>query len=391
MNDLLLLPEGWPRQLLLACAAGLLAMIWLRRSWLESLREPEAGESAPAEAEEAPGVARSLFIVARNEEAHLPGLLEDLEALLDEDPRLEIHLADDSSDDQTRSLLAEFGLERERVYLQEPGPAQGKAAWLRHMVPQARGSLLLFSDADCRLPRRWSLALEECLRAEELAAGGGPVLLLDSGGAPGILEGWQRLHWQLLSGVAAAWSRRSAFKGRPGTPSLWGGNLAVRREALEPLGGYAACATGNRNEDLELVRRLSVAGLPLGLRLKPRALRVRTHPVSWSGWASQTARWAQGLGRLAPAHALAVLAAGCWLASLLLILLLKPLLGLLLGLVAAQALSALSRGLAESVEEPALGVADCAGYLAMLPILALCAALSAARSALLGSSRNPRP
>ncbi|MFA7329508.1 MAG: glycosyltransferase [Candidatus Delongbacteria bacterium] len=376
MTDLLLLPEGWQRLLVPVVGAGILALLWARRRWLadlEDCRIRTQDSGGLADGDPAGGIRRSLFIVARNEAPRLPGLLQDLEGLLDQDGGLEILLADDQSSDDTRRLLQDFCDTQPRARLLERADIRGKAAWLRRAVPLGQGDLLLFSDADCRLSRHWSLALEELLNREGLEAAGGPVLLLPVTSGDRAAR-WQRLHWILLSGVGAALSARNAGSQRPTTPSLWGGNLAVRRRAVEALGGYAACSTGNRNEDLELTRRLAQAGQPVALRLWPRALRVRTHPVDWAGSARQLARWAAGLGRLSPGPRLLALAVPLWLGALLLVLLLKPLLGLLLLLMAGQALGALLSGLAACLEEEGAGPGESAEYLLLLPALGLLAA-----------------
>ncbi len=389
MTDLLLLPEGWPRLLVTVVGAGILALLWARRRWLSDLEDSRLrtlDSVSPADGESAGGIRRSLFIVARNEEPRLPDLLQDLEALLDQDEGLEILLADDQSGDGTRRLLQDFCDTQSRARLLERADIRGKAAWLRRAVPLGQGELLLFSDADCRLSRHWSLALEELLTREGLEAGGGPVLLLPTTGGDRAAR-WQRLHWILLSGLGAALSARGGSE-RPTTPSLWGGNLAVRRRAVEALGGYTACSTGNRNEDLELTRRLAQAGQPVALRLWPRTLRVRTHPVSWAGSARQLARWATGLSRLSFGQRLLGLAVLLWLGALLLILLLKPLLGLLLLLVAGQALNALLSGLAAYLEEESTGPAECAEYLLLLPVLGLLAGWAFLSG---GAGRGSRP
>jgi biofilm PGA synthesis N-glycosyltransferase PgaC len=387
MDELLLLPEGWPRLLVLALCAGVLALLWLRRAWVEELDEPLPAEEEAGEPLCAPGVEgeirRSLLIVARNEEQRLPGLLQDLSSLLDEDPALEILLADDASTDGTRALLNAFCMDHERAHLASAASHAGKAAWLARLLPRARGGLLLFSDADCRVPRRWSLALAACVEREGLAAAGGPVLLTTEGDNT-ALRAWQQRLWLLLSGAAAALSRRAARRGRPSTPSLWGGNLAVDRAALERAGGYAACAGAGRNEDLSLVRALARAGLPSGLRILPRELRVRTQPVGALGCGRQLARWSAGLIRLAPLHAALALLPVAWLASLALVLALRPLLGLVLVLAAGHALGALLHALAERMDEPPAGLSDGLLLLAGLPVLGLLAL----RAALLGEARG---
>lgn len=391
MDELLLLPEGWPRLLVLAAGAGVLVLLWLRRAWAGELDEPLDGEPDDGLPEDLlpddGGIRRSLLLVARNEEPRLPGLLQDLEALLEEDPGLEILLADDASTDGGRALLAAFADGHGRVLLAEAAPHAGKEAWLARLVPRVRGQVLLFSDADCRLPRRWSLALSGLLEREGLAAAGGPVLLLPRAGS-GPLAAWQRSLWLLLSGVAAALSRRGARRGRPAAPSLWGGNLAVSRAALERAGGYEACAGGGRNEDLALVRALSRAGEPVGLRAQPRELRVRTHEVDLAGCARQLARWAAGLVRLHPGHLLLALLPLAWLASLGMILALRPLMGLVLLLAAGQALGALLHALAVRLDEPPADLSDGLLLLAGLPVMALLALRAALRGE---AGRGSRP
>lgn len=390
MDELLLLPEGWPRLLVLAAGAGVLVLLWLRRALVEELdgpleREADLGTPSCATGEDGL-IRRSLLLVARNEEERLSALLRDLSALLDEDPALEILLADDASTDGTRALLDAFCLEHGRAELAAAAPHAGKAAWLVRLVPRARGGLLLFSDADCRLPRRWSLALAACMEREGLAAAGGPVLLTTEAGDT-ALNAWQRRLWLLLSGVAAALSRRSARRGSPSTPSLWGGNLAVDREALERAGGYEACAGAGRNEDLSLVRSLVRAGMPTGLRALPRDLRVRTHPVGVAGSARQLARWAAGLARLAPLHSAMALLPLAWLTSLALILALRPLMGLVLLLAAGHALGALLHALATRLDEAPAGLSDGLLLLAGLPVMGLLALGAALRGEAGGASR----
>lgn len=359
MADLLLLPAGLPRALVLIVAAGILAAIWLRRRWLPD-DTPVGAAPAPA------GTTRCLVVVARNEERTLPALLGDLGHLLGEDEGLSILLADDASTDGTRSLFEAFCArhppERARLLPARPD-LRGKPAWLQAAVSACRAGQLLFSDADCRLPPGWSLALGGRL-AQGLAAAGGPVLL-ERNPPANLAARWQRLHWVLLSGLGAALSVR-----RGSAPSLWGANLAFDRAAVEALGGYAELARASVGEDLALCRALVTRGARVRLFGDP-GLCVRTAAGGWSDCARQMARWSGGLPRLAGRDALLVLAAALWLASLAGILLVKPLLGLLLGAAAALALAALLGELAGGLDEEPVTLAAAALYLAAWPPLAL--------------------
>ncbi|MDP2359690.1 MAG: glycosyltransferase [bacterium] len=373
MPEWLLLPPGWPRALALVVAAGILIMIWLRRAWLEELVEEGSDRAAAERSAPAAGgePQRSLLIVARNEEEALPGLLQDLDRLLARDPALEIMLADDQSTDGTRPLLEAFCADAERhgrvrLLPAEPG-RRGKPAWLRHGVDQCRGRQVLFSDADCRLPAGWSLALGALLDEGLIAVGG--LVLLEGGATPDPAARWQRLHWLLLSGMGALLSARM----HQAAPSLWGANLAFDRAAVDKLGGYARLAAVDSGEDLAFARALARLGAPHRLAAFPLDSRVRTRPETWAGSARQLARWLAGLPRLAPLHLSLVLGAAAWLGALAAILLLRPILGLVLGGAAVLSLSALLDELAARLREERPAASETALYLAAWPLVALLA------------------
>jgi hypothetical protein len=399
-EQLLLLPEGWPRLLALVVATGILALTWARRVLVEALHSEGDAEKAlsleimpvaegPSSKmnEELPPQ-RSLVLVARNEACRLPALLGDLERLLEEDEGLEILLADDSSTDGTRQLMEDFAAQARagRVTLMPAfASRRGKPAWLRHTVSQCRGQVLLFTDADCRLGPRWSRAMEELLdlRGPEPHAAAGGLVLLEECGEADAVHRWQRLHWILLSATGAALGIR-----RPGrAPSLWGANLVFHRPAVEALGGYAALAAVDRGEDLHFVRSLLRANARVRLAAFPRATRVRTAAVDAPGVVRQVARWGASLFALGPLEMGLVLGMLLWLLALVGIFLVKPVLGLLLLGVALMPLGALLDELAASLGEESAGLSGAALYLAAWYLLLPAALLQGLR----GDRRWRRP
>lgn len=98
----------------------------------------------------------SVLIPARNEEENLPRLLKSLD---DQDyPDMEILILDDGSDDRTRSIAEDFSKRSDRSVfvhsgLNKPDDWLGKNWACNQLADFARGSVLIFLDADTWLDR----------------------------------------------------------------------------------------------------------------------------------------------------------------------------------------------------------------------------------------------
>ncbi|MBW6460685.1 MAG: glycosyltransferase, partial [Bacteroidales bacterium] len=97
----------------------------------------------------------SVLIPARNEEANIGPMLDDLLGL--DYPNMEIIVYDDDSSDGTAGIVRAKAMADNRVkYLKGEGPLPG---WLgknhacHQLASQARGDYLLFLDADVRVRR----------------------------------------------------------------------------------------------------------------------------------------------------------------------------------------------------------------------------------------------
>lgn len=122
----------------------------------------------------------SVVIAARNEEAHLPAKLANLE-LSDYPPDLlQIVIASDGSTDRTAAILREHGPRIVPVILEQ---AHGKASALNAAVKQATGDLLVFLDARQSVDANAISELTACFADPEVGAVSGE-LLIES--APGV-------------------------------------------------------------------------------------------------------------------------------------------------------------------------------------------------------------
>jgi cellulose synthase/poly-beta-1,6-N-acetylglucosamine synthase-like glycosyltransferase len=163
------------------------------------------------------------------------------------------------------------------------GTLHGKANALQHGIAASGGEILMFTDADCRVPRTW--VKETVSRFDPGTAVVGGFTLLD---ARTPFEGMQQLDWIMLFGVAAS----AAGWGSPLTAI--GNNLSVRRSAYDACGGFAGIPF-SVTEDYALVQAiLRTTRMNVRFPLSPGAL-VASKPCG-SFWQlyRQKQRWVVG-------------------------------------------------------------------------------------------------
>ncbi|MFP3940955.1 MAG: glycosyltransferase [Thermoanaerobaculia bacterium] len=215
----------------------------------------------------------SVVIPALNEESWLPAAVASVRRGARGAGAAEIVVADCGSEDATAERARELGC---RVAVDPALAARGPAADLGGRL--AAGDVLLFLDADCRLPDGWDLAVEEAL-ADPDVVGGGFELRLDGPGR-GL---------RLVEAVNRRRYRRSR---------LFYGDQAVfvRSAAWRSVGGFRGARI---LESAKLCRRLKRLG-----RLELTPLAVAASPRRFEGggvarvFAADVALWLAGLLRL---------------------------------------------------------------------------------------------
>ena len=95
----------------------------------------------------------SIVIPAYNEEFRLPKTLEAIFAWLGSRPSSsEVIVVDDGSSDRTREIVAALWEKHPSLRLVPNGQNRGKGYSVRHGMLEARGEIILFSDADLSTP-----------------------------------------------------------------------------------------------------------------------------------------------------------------------------------------------------------------------------------------------
>ena len=188
----------------------------------------------------------SVIVPAKNEQFALPRLLASLEA--QDTDEFEIILVNDRSSDDTRRIMEEFRSrhpERVRVVTLTEAPPGGnpKQNALAHGSTSASGDIVLLTDADCVVPGRWVSRTTRYFGDERLGLIFGPVF-------PDDLRSWLSQYQSFDHVFRYFYTAGSAGIGN--ATGGFGNNLAVRREALDSVGGFAGLRH-SVTEDAELI------------------------------------------------------------------------------------------------------------------------------------------
>ena len=109
----------------------------------------------------------SVIIPAHNEEAMIRKKLENLLGQDYPPERMKIYVGDDGSTDGTPAICRSF--EPTGVYYFRSETRRGKSAVQNELVARARGEILVFTDADCLLPRNALSVIAQNFASEEVA------------------------------------------------------------------------------------------------------------------------------------------------------------------------------------------------------------------------------
>lgn len=188
----------------------------------------------------------STIVCAYNEARFLPPCLFSLKA--QSRPPDEILVIDNASTDATSAVAR--AVPGVRVVSE---PTKGLVAARETARRVAAGEVLAYVDADCRPPLHWLERVEQRLRRRPaLAAVTGPYRFYD----------WDLLGRTLIRAydyVVAPPTHLLVHRVLGIGAILYGGNFAVRRTALDCIGGFD-CSIEFHGEDTNLGRRLTPVG-----------------------------------------------------------------------------------------------------------------------------------
>jgi len=245
-------------------------------------------ENIPSQPTDIPHSLISIIIPAHNEEKNLPFLLESLKKQTDS--HFEVIFINDRSTDSTKQIIENFQKNHSfPVHIislsKNPHPVNPKQFALEKGIAAAHGNFYLFTDADCILPPHWVEYYRNAFSESTAGVIFGPVYTVSG---KGFLKKYQtfdhvyRYHYTV----------GSAGMGIPS--GGFGNNLAVRRKALDAIGGYGT-VDYSVTEDAALITAINKRTGYCIRALTSSAVTVQAHPQkSWKNLVRQELRWSSG-------------------------------------------------------------------------------------------------
>lgn len=252
----------------------------------------------------------SVIIPARNECSNIGHLLSDLEK--QSYARFEVIVVDDHSDDETVNMVRRF-TDKNPTYKVLRNDAAGKKTALTLGIHSANGSIIVTTDADCRVSSNWISSLVETFKDQNVKMVIGCVKME----ANSFFASLQSLEFASLIGTGVA---MAAFKL---AVMCNGANLAFRKSVFDEVGRYEGNLHIPSGDDEFLMRKVLKA-YPDGIEASAdKQSVVTTLPsASLKQFLQQRIRWAGkwSADRSVPAAMLAIFIFAFQLITILLLL-----------------------------------------------------------------------
>lgn len=223
-------------------------------------------------------VSISFLIPCYNDAKTIPDVIAAIQSAVGDRHEAEVLIADDGSTDDSLVQLRPL-CDGDRIRLVVNHRNLGKSETMNRLEQQARYDILFFIDADTMLHEA---ALEDVLARlaarPKLGAVSCPYQPLNKGIWPSL----QAVDYSMIRMVQGSYNLTSGL-------ALWGGCLAIRREAFHQAGGFSRAAI---TEDVDLAHRLN----HLGWKVEQSMVAVPSEvPETLRGWCRQKMRWTSGV------------------------------------------------------------------------------------------------
>ncbi len=230
----------------------------------------------------------TVIIPARNEADNIGHCLSAIQLQNYPEDLLEVIVIDDFSTDETAQIVQNQRDPRIKLlsladYKTSKEEFAYKKKAIEIAVHEARGELIITTDADCVAPKNWlkEIAYRAESKGDVLIAG--PVLILSNNS---LLSKFQSLDFISMVAITAASIKAGFFN------MANGANLAFTKESFLAVKGYDGINFSASGDDMFLIYKIAHAyDRKVSFLKSPEAI-VKTKPMeSWSGFVNQRFRW----------------------------------------------------------------------------------------------------
>jgi len=231
----------------------------------------------------------SIVIAARNEEARISRCLNSV--LLQDYPgdQYEVIVVNDRSTDNTRAVVEAILPRKKNLKLinvaECPEGVSPKKNALAQGIREATGEIILFTDADCIVPRTWARTVNGHF-TPDIAAVAGLTTYFRPASMPPLFWGLQAMDFFSHSVVSAA----AMGAGLPINTNA--NNFAVRKELFHRLEGFRKVADIVSGDDDLILQALTKGGGAKAEYAPEKGAAVETEPtLTLKGVWEQRKRW----------------------------------------------------------------------------------------------------
>ena len=228
----------------------------------------------------------SVIIPFRNESENILKNLKSIEAQNYPDDKFEVIYVDDFSEDDSYEKIKN-GITKENISVVSMKENNLKRGHKKHAIDfgisQSKGSIILFTDADCEVPTSW---IESMVRGfeENTALISGPVAFADTESIFGKL---QQLEFAglILTGAGLIGNK---------TPMIASSaNLAFRKSVFEEVGGYKDLMNLSSGDDELLMQKIaSKTDYEIKFCFDKEAVVITSPNKNLQDFSEQRKRWA---------------------------------------------------------------------------------------------------
>jgi cellulose synthase/poly-beta-1,6-N-acetylglucosamine synthase-like glycosyltransferase len=258
----------------IVCLAGV-----IRNRLEDVLRRTDSSSALPFKV--------SVIVVAKDEQENLPPLLASLESQSVQD--FQVILVSDRSQDGTLELMKAFaGKHGSRVKVlentEEVDDLGPKQFVLDIAIAAAEGEILVFTDADCTVPRQWVEKLQPYFHDPRVGMVFGQISLSKE---RGFFRNFQAFDQPLIHQYNSA----TAGLGMPG--SCFGNNMVARKAVIDQIGGFRSLGY-TLVEDAALATAAAKSGWKVRVSTRTDTMIQTKAQEHWRDLINQHLRWNGG-------------------------------------------------------------------------------------------------